>query len=306
MIQIPFLKMHGCGNDFVVMDARSPDAVPAPDGVRTPTARLRGGDALGFCPNPQQAQAIADRHKGVGFDQLIVLEPSQQADVFMRILNADGSEAGACGNATRCIADLVMRETGRDQVTIQTIAGLLPAVRDTQDGNPEIRVNMGPVQTDWQAIPLAEQADTDALPLSIEGLSQPVATSVGNPHCSFFVEDLNEALRDLIGPTIEHHPLFPERTNVQLVKVWDRQTIQILIWERGVGPTLASGSSSCATATAAMRRGLTDRSVRVLMPGGSVRIDWRDDGTVDMTGPYSYVFSATLLLDDHGLVDTPR
>lgn len=300
MIQIPFLKMHGCGNDFVVMDARPVD------GSSGPAAALRGGDALGFCPNPQQAQAIADRHKGVGFDQLIVLEPSHKADVFMRILNADGSEAGACGNATRCIADLIMRELGRDHITIQTISGLLPAKRDTQDGNPEIRVNMGPVNTDWQTIPLAEAADTTALPLCIEGLSQPVATNVGNPHCSFFVDDLNEALRDLVGPQIEHHPMFPQRTNVQLVKVWDRQTIQILIWERGVGPTLASGSSSCATATAAMRRGLTDRSVRVLMPGGSVRIDWLDDGTVDMTGPYSYVFRATLLLDDHGLVETPR
>lgn len=301
MLTIPFLKMHGCGNDFVVMDARAPDTAVV--GASTAAAKaLRCADATGFRPNAAQAQAIADRHKGVGFDQLIVLEPSIQADVFMRILNADGSEAGACGNATRCIADLIMRERGRDDVTIQTISGLLPARRD----GAEIRVNMGPVNTDWQTIPLAGEADPDALPLTIEGLSQPVATNVGNPHCSFFVDDLSEALRDLVGPEIEHHPLFPERTNVQLIKVWDRETIQILIWERGVGPTLASGSSSCATATAAMRRGLTERSVRVMMPGGTVRIDWLDDGTVDMTGPYSYVFQATLMLDDHGLVETPR
>ncbi len=305
MLTIPFLKMHGCGNDFVVMDARAPDLAPTGQPCAASTA-LRCADAYGFRPNAAQAQAIADRHKGVGFDQLIILEPSEQAQVFMRILNADGSEAGACGNATRCIADLIMRETGQDAITIQTISGLLPARREQTDDGDEIRVNMGPVHSDWQAIPLAEAADTDALPLSIEGLTAPVATSVGNPHCSFFVDDLSEALRDLIGPQIETHPLFPERTNVQLVKVWDRQTIQILIWERGVGPTLASGSSSCATATAAMRRGLTDRSLRVMMPGGTVRIDWLDDGTVDMTGPYSYVYQASLILDEHGLVDTPR
>lgn len=305
MRTLPFLKMHGCGNDFVVMDARAPD-LPTAGHPSDVAKALRCADATGFRPNAAQAQAIADRRKGVGFDQLIVLEPSQQAEVFMRILNADGSEAGACGNATRCVADLIMRESGRDAITIQTISGLLPARRELSDEGDEIRVNMGAVQTDWQAIPLAEAADTDALPLSIEGLREPVATNVGNPHCSFFVDDLNEALRDLVGPQIETHPVFPERTNVQLVKVWDRQTIQILIWERGVGPTLASGSSSCATATAAMRRGLTDRSVRVMMPGGIVRIDWLDDGTVDMTGPYSYVYQASLILDDHGLVDTPR
>ena len=271
-----FLKMHGCGNDFVVVDGRQKS----------------------FQPSAAQAQSIADRRKGIGFDQLIVLEPSSAADVFMRIYNADGSESGACGNATRCIADLVMSERQTASCSIETLPGVLLADRR----GSEIKVNMGPIETSWDRIPLAEKIDTLALPIEVDGLSGPVATGVGNPHCSFLVDALSEEQRDRVGKQIEHHPLFPERTNVQLVQVLDRNTIEILIWERGVGPTLASGSSSCATATAAMRRGLCDRSVRVRMPGGSVTIDWLDDGTVDMTGPFAYVCSGTLRLDETGLV----
>lgn len=275
---LDFLKMHGCGNDFVVVDGRTEP----------------------FVPNAGQCQSIAHRRFGIGFDQLIVLEPSDKADLFMRIYNADGSESGACGNATRCIADLIMTEIGADSCTIETLPGLLKAQRV----GDEVKVNMGLIQTAWDQVPLAENIDTLALPIEIEGLSEPVATGVGNPHCSFFVDHLTESLRDKVGNEIEHHPLFPQRTNVQLIKVKDRANIEILIWERGVGPTLASGSSSCATATAAMRRGLCDRSVRVSMPGGQVTIDWLDDGTVDMTGPYAYVCKGTLSLDEHGLVKT--
>ena len=227
---LPFRKMHGLGNDFVVIDARG------------------GGVAM----TADLARALADRHRGVGFDQLAVIEP---ADVLtLTFYNADGSTSAACGNATRCIADREMALRGVDTLDIAvTGKGALHAVR-RDDGLPA--VNMGAPVLDWQSIPLAK--DVDTLNLPIDGT--PVATGMGNPHCTFFVDDVEAVNLADFGPTIEHHRLYPERTNVQVAQVIGSDHIRMRVWERGTGITLASGSSSCATAVAAARRVLTGRS----------------------------------------------
>lgn len=254
-----FRKMHGAGNDFVVLDARD------------------GAVAL----DPALVARIGDRHRGVGFDQLAVISAGR-ADAHLTFYNADGSRSATCGNATRCIARWLMDETGRDALSLSTDHGTLPAIR-AADGT--VAVNMGPPQTDWAAIPLARAMDTLYLPL--EGA--PTATGMGNPHCSFFVEDAEAVDLKVLGPRTEHDPLFPQRTNVQAVQVIGPDHLRVRVWERGVGPTLASGSSSCAVAVAAARRGLCGRSVRVTLDGGEIGIDWRDDG-VWMAGPTAYVF----------------
>ncbi len=257
---LPFMKMHGLGNDFVVIDSR--------DGRRTMT--------------PELARAIGDRHRGVGFDQLAVIESDPQAAAALTFYNADGSLSAACGNATRCVARHLMDELGTGALQLRTERGLL----DCKDaGGGLTRVNMGAPMTDWQDIPLAKAVDTLHLP--IEGA--PVATSMGNPHCTFFIEDIETIDLALRGAEIEHHPLFPERTNVQFVQVVGDAHLRMRVWERGVGITLASGSSSCAVAVAAVRRGLTGRRVSIDLDGGRIEIDWRDDG-VWMTGPTAHVF----------------
>ncbi|MHA6345556.1 diaminopimelate epimerase [Roseivivax sp. CAU 1761] len=261
---LPFRKMHGLGNDFVVLDAR-----------RRPVAL-----------DPKQVEAIGDRHRGVGFDQLAVIEPAAEADALLRFWNADGSPSAACGNATRCIAAVLMDETGRDRLRLETARGALLAERGAGGA---VAVNMGAPQLDWREIPLARAADTLALPL--EGA--PTATGMGNPHCTFFVDDV--AAIDLAGQgaRIERDPLFPERTNVQFAQITGPDRIRMRVWERGTGITLASGSSSCATAVAAARRGLTGRRVAVDLDGGTLEIDWRQDG-VWMTGPTAHVFDGVL------------
>ena len=257
---LPFMKMHGLGNDFVVVDER------------------------GISPRVDAAVAVAmaDRHRGVGFDQLAVLSDSSDSDVHLTFWNSDGSLSAACGNATRCIARFLMDETGRDALTLRTEYGVLQA-RDMGDGITS--VNMGLPALTWDAVPLAQEMDTLELPID----GAPTATGMGNPHCTFFVEDA-EAV-DLVarGAAMEHHPLFPERTNVQFASVIGPDHLRMRVWERGVGITLASGSSSCATAVAAARRGLTGRDVRITLDGGDLEISWRDDG-VWMTGPTAYVF----------------
>ncbi|MCO6384307.1 diaminopimelate epimerase [Oceanicola sp. 502str15] len=263
---LPFMKMHGLGNDFVVLDHRE------------------GGQAV----TPALATMLADRHRGVGFDQLAVIEPSDRADARLTFYNADGSLSAACGNATRCIARHLMEETGKPAVTLLTERGLLPCI-DAGEGLTS--VNMGAPLTDWQQIPLAREADTLHLPL--EG--DPVGTSMGNPHCTFFVEDAEAIDLARLGPETEHNPLFPERTNVQFAHVIGPDHLRMRVWERGTGITLASGSSSCAVATAAARRGLTSRKVTITLDGGTIHIDWREDG-VWMTGPTAHVFSGTLHL----------
>jgi len=262
----PFLKMHGCGNDFVVLDART-----------RPLAITQA-----------RAAAIADRHRGVGCDQVIVLEPPPAgADVFMRIRNPDGSEAGACGNATRCVADILTRESGQDAVTIRTISGELPSRRRT-DGL--IQVDMGPARTDWADVPLARPMDT--LRLDLPG--EPAAVSMGNPHATFFVADLEAVAVTELGPKFEHDELFPQRVNVGFAQVVDRETIRLKVWERGAGLTLACGSGACATLVNAVRRGLTNRRARVIVDGGELEIEWRDDGHVLMTGPVAVSFSGIM------------
>lgn len=261
---LPFMKMHGLGNDFVVIDARDREVAVTP--------------AL--------ARALADRNRGVGFDQLAVIRRDPDADIRLDFLNADGSPSAACGNATRCIARFVMDETGQDALAIITARGML-AARDA--GGGLTAVNMGQPQTAWHEIPLAEQADTLRLPIP----GEPVATSMGNPHCTFFVPDVAAVDLPAFGPAHEHHPLFPQRTNVQVVQVTGPDRLRMRVWERGTGITLASGSSSCAVTVAAVRRGLTGRAVTLDCDGGTLAVDWREDG-VWMTGPTAHVFSGTL------------
>ena len=268
---LPFMKMHGLGNDFVVLDARA-------SGV--PDARV--SSAL---VTPALAQAIGHRHFGVGFDQLAVISDGA-GDAHLTFYNSDGSLSAACGNATRCIARFLMQETGKTQLHLTTDRGDL-AAQDMGDGLTA--VNMGQPQLDWDEIPLAHEMDTLILP--IEGA--PTATGMGNPHCTFFVDDVTAIDLPHFGPSIENHPLYPERTNVQVAQLIGPDHIRMRVWERGVGVTLASGSSSCATAVAAARRGLTGRVVRIDLDGGTLHIDWRDDG-VWMTGPTAHVFSGTL------------
>ena len=265
---IAFMKMHGLGNDFVVLDARV-----RPVGM---TAAL--------------AQAIGDRHRGVGFDQLAVIETGDgDADARLTFYNSDGSTAGACGNATRCIARHLMAEAGRPEVVLTTERGRLLA-RDAGDGLTS--VNMGQPQLRWDEVPLAHEMDTLELPID----GAPTATGMGNPHCTFFVANAESVDLEARGSEIEHHPLYPQRTNVQFASVIGPDHLRMRVWERGVGVTLASGSSSCATAVAASRRGLTGRRVSIDLDGGRIEIDWREDG-VWMTGPTAHVFSGTFMAD---------
>ena len=257
---IPFLKMHGLGNDFVIIDAReSADPV-----------------------TPFLAQKIGDRHKGVGFDQLAVIYPSKEAEAELVFWNADGSTAGACGNATRCIASLLLEETGQSRLTLKTERGLLACEKSGE----LIRVNMGVPLLNWTEVPLSQECETTDLPLN----GTPAACSMGNPHCTYFTDDISDETLRTLGPATENNPLFPERTNVQLVQILNRNEARVRVWERGVGVTLASGSSSCAVVVNAHRRGLLDRQATLHLDGGDIEIDWRDDG-VWMTGAVQKVFS---------------
>jgi diaminopimelate epimerase len=257
---LPFMKMNGLGNDFVVVDER---------GI---TPRVDAAIAI----------AIADRHRGVGFDQLAVLSNTPNADVHLTFWNSDGSLSAACGNATRCIARYLMDTEGKAALTITTDRGTLLA-KDA--GNGLTSVNMGQPQLNWNDVPLAQEMDTLALPIP----GAPTATGMGNPHCTFFVDDAEVVDLAARGVEIEHHPLYPQRTNVQFASLIGPDHLRMRVWERGVGITLASGSSSCATAVAAARRGLTGRDVTIDLDGGTLQISWRDDG-VWMTGPTAHVF----------------
>lgn len=263
--KLPFMKMHGLGNDFVVIDER------------------------GKAPRVDSALAVAmgDRHRGVGFDQLAVIAGADESDLRLTFYNADGSLSGACGNATRCIARYEMDRTGKDTLRITTARGTLHAV-DLGDGVTSL--NMGHPQTDWRDVPLALEMDTLELPLD----GAPTATGMGNPHCTFFVDDIAAVDLATLGARYENDALFPERTNVQFAQIMNPNHIRMRVWERGVGITLASGSSSCATTVAAVRRGLTGRDVRIDLDGGTLMIAWRDDG-VWMSGPTAHVFDGVWL-----------
>ncbi len=263
--------MHGLGNDFVVLDARRQPLTLDAAAVRT----------------------IADRHVGVGCDQLIVLErpATPGADVFMRIYNADGAEAEACGNATRCVASLVMGEIGSRHAAVETVAGVLPAERGPSG---LVEVDMGPARLGWREIPLAHELDTLAVPTGIGGLGDAVCTNMGNPHATFFVGDAGAIDLAALGPALEHHPLFPERANIGIVQILGPERIRLRVWERGVGITQACGSGACAALVAAARRGLTGRSAEVVLDGGPLAITWRMDGHVLMSGPVATAFSGVL------------
>ncbi|MCQ4162122.1 diaminopimelate epimerase [Roseomonas sp. GC11] len=264
---IPFRKMHGLGNDFVIVDAR-----PAPLPL-----------------TPTRIAALADRNRGIGCDQFITLEPpGEGADVFMRIHNPDGSEAGACGNATRCVAWLLMAETGRDRIVVRTIRGDLPCEK-LADGT--IRADMGPPLLGWQEVPLSGPMDTAHLPMDLGPVKDPAACSMGNPHATFFVEDLDALDWKALGPVAEHHPLLPQRANIGFAQVLAPDHIRLGIWERGAGPTLACGSGACATLVNTHRRGLTGRRARIDLPGGTLDMEWRvADNHVLMAGPVATAF----------------
>jgi diaminopimelate epimerase len=261
-----FHKMHGLGNDFVVFDARE----------------------NGVAMSPARARAIADRHFGVGCDQLILIEPSDVATARMRIWNADGGEVESCGNATRCVATLL-----GDGATIETLGGIL----DARVAGTGASVDMGAPHFDWDAVPLAYAMDTLALPLAWDGvatIAAPMALSVGNPHVILFVPDTDALDIETLGRPIEHDPVFPERVNVNFATVESPDRIRLRVWERGSGATLACGTGACATAVAAIRSGRANSGVAVSLPGGALTIDWRPGGTIRMTGPATHVFSGEL------------
>jgi diaminopimelate epimerase len=270
-----FLKMHGLGNDFVVFDARD------------------GALAL----NSAQARALADRHFGIGCDTVVMIRPSgAQADASVLFYNADGSESEACFNASRCVARLLLDERGLARVKLSTKGGMLVC---SDAGKGQVTVDMGEPRLDWQQVPLAVAADTINFPLDIGGTSVPVsAVSMGNPHCVLFVPDAETAPVATLGPRIETLPFFPNRTNVEFAQVLDQGRIRMRVWERGVGVTLACGTGACATAVAAIRRGLTGRKVELVLDGGSLLVEWREeDGHVLMTGPTAIPFRGRVDLD---------
>lgn len=267
-LMLPFRKMNGLGNDFAVIDTR----------------------ANPLSLSAKMARAIADRREGVGCDQVIVLENSPRAAVFMRILNADGSEVDACGNATRCIAALLAAESGRGDVAIETNAGLLTATVNPDGG---VTANMGCPRFAWDEIPLARPfADTSAIEFTVDTgsappLGAPSVVNVGNPHCIFWVSDVDAYDWGVIGPRVEHDALFPQRVNASIAQVTSRGALRLIVWERGAGLTRACGSGACAAAVAAARRGLTDRKVVVALPGGNLTIEWQtSDDHILMTGPW--------------------
>jgi diaminopimelate epimerase len=276
MATTPFLKMHGLGNDFVVLDAR--------------TAALD--------LTPERRRVIADRRLGVGCDQLIVLEPptEREADVFMRIYNPDGGEAEACGNATRCVASVLMDERKTDQVTVQTVAGLLESQKTGvgSNGLPVISVDMGLARLDWREIPVARACDTNHMPVGIGPLQDPVGTNMGNPHATFFVDDAAAIPLGELGPKLEHDRFFPERANIGVAQLLGEGRLRLRVWERGAGITLACGSGACAAVVAASRRGLTPRKADVVLEGGTLTIEWLRDDHVLMTGGIALAFKGEL------------
>lgn len=253
-----FRKMHGLGNDFVIFDARTENIFLTPDDM----------------------ELIADRHWGVGCDLITILDESEKADVFAYFFNADGSESGACGNATRCVADVLMSESGKDECTIEVTYGVLNC---RKKGDLSVEVNMGAAK------------DVTDMDLEHGAVSKPVSVDMGNPHLVFFVDNLEDISVEELGAHFETHEKFPDRTNVEFVQIIDRTHIRQKTWERGVGVTEACGSGACAVAAAAVHRGLTDRSVEIELDGGVLNLEIsKDDDHVLMTGPVAYVFDGTL------------
>lgn len=267
---LPFVKMHGAGNDFILFDARE--------------------QKLTF--SPMQLEAIAARRTGVGCDQLIVMEPSKRGDVFMRIYNADGSQVDACGNATRCVGWLMMEEAKSEEVIVETNAGLLHC---TLAGHKKVRVNMGQPQLEWQQVPLSEDVDMLHLPIEEGPFNDPIAVGMGNPHMIFVVPDVLDAPVHELGSRLEHHPLFPERANVSFAQVLDESRVKLRVWERGSGETLACGTAACAVGVGLTQRGLVSGKVNIELPGGDLEIEWdQKAGRVFKTGPVAASFIGVL------------
>ena len=259
-MQVPFVKMHGLGNDFIVLDARA-------GGVPAMTTAL--------------AAALADRRTGIGCDQLILLEPSNAADLKMRIFNQDGGEVESCGNASRAVGLLI-----GVPLRIETLGGML----EVDPAGAEVAVDMGEPRFEWDQVPLAYPMDTHLMPVAWDQLDAPTALNVGNPHVVFFTPDCGAIELDRLGPEIEHDPLFPQRVNVNVATIESRRRIRLRVWERGVGETRACGTGACATAIGAMRRGLTERRVAVALTGGELTIEWTAAGRIRMTGPAAESF----------------
>lgn len=271
-----FVKMQGLGNDFVIFDAHDTE-------INLTTGMIR---------------RIADRNRGVGCDQLVIsgLPIRDDADVRVQMWNADGSPIAACGNASRCVGYLAMELTGKDEIVIETDSGLVTA--SYGDHDRDVRVDMGPARLDWHEIPLSKECDTLELPINIKGFGHPVGVNMGNPHAVFIVEDADEIDLEKFGPKIENNALFPERTNVELVTILGPERIRMRVWERGTGITQACGTGACAALVATHRRGLTERSGEVVLDGGTLRIEWREeDGHVLMTGPVARSFEGVLSED---------
>jgi diaminopimelate epimerase len=272
-----FAKMNGLGNKICVLDARV-ETMPL---------------------TPEIVEALSQENKGIGFDQLMVLEPARNpmADVFTTIWNSDGTKVAACGNGTRCVAWYLMRESGQDHMVIETEAGLLGAARA---GEFEISVDMGEPKLGWQDIPMSERMDTMRIELQVGPLDDPImhgpgCVSMGNPHVVFFVQDAEVAPVKEVGPMIEHHPLFPEGVNVGFAEVVTRDHIRLRVWERGAGLTKACGTGACAALVAAVRRRKTERRARVQVDGGDMTIEWRaSDNHVIMTGPVALDAEGTI------------
>ena len=274
MMRIDFTKMHGLGNDFVVVDARAQDP---------------GLDEAAY-------RAIGDRRRGVGFDQfLTILPPVNGGTAFMKIHNPDGSEAQACGNGTRCVAAVLMDEAGRNEAVVETVAGSLVCAR-SDDGR--VTVDMGPAGLDWRDLPLAREVDTLNVPLDDAPMTDACCVGMGNPHAVFFVDDAEAVPLAEIGPVLEHHPMFPERANIEFATVRSPTEIRMRVWERAAGITQACGSGACAVLVAAVRRGLAERRADVILDGGTLTIEWTEKGRVLMTGPTATSFQGSLRLPD--------
>jgi len=261
---IPFMKMHGLGNDFVVLDTRT----------------------FSYDINKKLIISLSDRNRGVGFDQLVVIKSDKSSDLNLTFYNADGSQIATCGNATRCVAQYEMRRIGKESLKIKTTRGILEAI---VVDSVRTRVNMGHPFVNWAEIPIAK--DIDTLKLPIDG--SPTATGMGNPHCTFFVDDADSIDLKAFGNRFENHSLFPNGTNVQVVSFLEKNHLRMRVWERGVGHTLASGSSACASAVAASRLGLSEKAVKIDLDGGQLDIEWLESG-VWMTGESVHVFSGNL------------
>ena len=276
----PFIKMHGLRNDFIIVDGRQKP----------------------FRPSAEEIVRICDRHEGVGGDELVIIEPPRSgADVadayaFMRIFNPDGREVEACGNATRCIGWLLMQESKREEVVIDTLGGLL---RCRKAGEKKVAVEMGKLRTDWQDIPLSHEMDTLHLEIGAGPLQDPVGMNIGNPHAVFFVDDLGAVDLRAYGPRLQKHPLFPQGANIGAAQLIDSKTLKLSVWERPGTLTTACGTGACVAVGAAHRRGLTNaKRMTVIMPAGSVEIDLKEDDSVVMIGPVEMCYTGYLPLID--------